>query len=58
MKVKWNFESGYVHRIPDFTLEIDDEEIEGMGDIERENYIDDCVREAFLQRVRYHWKEV
>jgi hypothetical protein len=56
MNILWNFETSYVHRIPDFTLTIDDEELEGLSEKEIEEYIEDAVKHAFENQVQYWWR--
>jgi len=56
VRVKWNFECGYVTRIPDFEVEIPDEDIEGMSEKEKQKYIDDWIKEEFQNRISYYWE--
>ena len=62
MKIKWNIDDGYVNRRPDWELEIDDEELEklteGMTAEEVEEYIEECVEEAFRQTVTFSYVKV
>lgn len=54
--VKWGVDDGYVNRRPDFTLELDEEDFEGMTDTERSNAIDEAVRDEFFNRCALYWK--
>lgn len=58
MKIKWNIETGYVNRIPDWELEIDDEELEGMTEDEIMEYIDRVVYDVFTQTISCTWEAV
>jgi stress-induced morphogen len=59
MKVKWSVEgSGCNYArcgIPDFIIEIPDEDFDGMTEKQREKYIEDWVEEEFRQQVYPYW---
>jgi stress-induced morphogen len=56
MKIKWNIDNGYVHRCPDFEVEIDDEDLEGMTEAERDRYIDEIIQDEFFAKCSLTWK--
>lgn len=55
MIIKWNVDTGYCINIPDWELEIDDEEVEGMTEDEKDDFIDEVVQEAFHNNIGYYW---
>lgn len=56
MIIKWNVDTGYVTRIPDFTLEIDDYELEGLSEEEQNALIDEYVEQEFQNRMNIYWR--
>ena len=62
MKVTWSVEGSGCrqHRcgLPDFEIEIPNEDVEGMTVVQREKYIDDWVNDEFRQQVYPFWKIV
>lgn len=56
MKIKWGWDDGYVGRRPEKTLEIDDEDIEGLSDAERDTFIDECVVDEMHNHVHLYWR--
>jgi hypothetical protein len=56
MKVKWNFDCGYLTRIPDFKLKIPDEDIEGLSNEQRDIVIWEYVQQEFENRIVPHWE--
>lgn len=56
MIIKWNVDTGYVTRIPDFTLEIDDYELEGLSEEEQNRLIDEYVEQEFQNRMNIYWR--
>lgn len=60
MKIKWSVEGAGCNNarcgLPDFEIEIPDEDVEGMSEAQREKFIDDWVQEEFEQQVYPHWE--
>jgi hypothetical protein len=56
MRVKWNFDCGYVMRIPDFNVNVPDEDLEGLSVEEQEKVIEEYVKGEFDNRITYWWK--
>lgn len=55
MKITWEVEDGYCGKSRPQETKIEDEELEGLNDEERENYIYDRVQEDFEQTIS--WSE-
>jgi len=58
MKIKWEVDDGYAGKSRPHFFEIDDEELEEVPEDERDDYIDDCVKEEFENKITFHWKVV
>jgi hypothetical protein len=58
MKIKWNIDTGYVNRIPDWELEIPDNELEGLSEQEQDNLIGEYVQEEMANYIYPYWKRV
>ncbi|SFE11210.1 hypothetical protein SAMN04487969_101115 [Paenibacillus algorifonticola] len=56
MKVKWTMSNGYPGAIQSGTIEIAEEELEGLSDDERESYIGEAVWEDAVQYVDTSWE--
>lgn len=59
MKIKWSVEGSGCNNarcgLPDFELEIDDAEVEGLDEEQKEKLIDDLVNDEFSQKVYPSW---
>ena len=51
--VTWEVEDGYCGASRPQTLTIEDYEVEGMDDSEKERYIEDAVHQAFQQEITW-----
>lgn len=58
MKVKFTIYSPFVGADITETFEIDDEELAGMNEEERNKYIDDYCRDWMMQTIEYGWEEI
>lgn len=62
MKIKWSVEGSGCNNarcgLPDFEMEIDDGDLEGMTETQRDKEIDDRVDEEFRQKVYPFWEIV
>lgn len=62
MKIKWSVEGSGCNNagcgLPDFKLEIDDSELEGLDDTGRHNFIDELVQHEFETKVYPYWEIV
>ncbi len=58
MKIRWGFDTGYVMRIPDFEIEIDDEDLEGLTEDEQDKIINEYVEQEFNNQVSFYWSRV
>jgi len=58
MKIKWGIDTGYVINIPDFELEIPDEDLEDLSEEEQNKIIDEYVQDEFDNRMYTYWKRV
>ena len=60
MKVKWSVEGAGCnqHRcgLPDFEIEIPDEDLEDLSESQRDKVIDDWIQDEFDRRVYPHWE--
>jgi len=59
MKITWHIDDGYAGGSRPHTLEIPDEELEGENfhsEEERNDYIDDEVKNAFEQTCSFSWE--
>ncbi len=57
MKIEWGWEDGYVGRRPLQIIDVPEEDLEDLSESDRETVIDEYVKEAFLDQVRYFWKK-
>jgi hypothetical protein len=55
MKIKWNIETGYVQRIPDWTFDVPDEDLEGLDEREQQAVIEEYVQAEFENNIAYRW---
>lgn len=55
MKIRWEISDGYAGGSRPHYTEIDDEDLEGLSEKEKDEYIEDWVRGEFEQRVYYSW---
>lgn len=60
MKVKWYVEGSGCNNarcgLPDFEIEIPDEDVEGLSEAERDRVTDDWVQGEFEQKVYPQWE--
>lgn len=54
MQITWQVDDGYAGAsAPQYTI-IEDEEIEGMSEEEKQEYINKCVQEDFDQNINWY----
>ena len=56
MKIKWGIDDGYVNRRPDWELEVDDEDLDGISKEEQDRVIDEYVNEALFTKINVFWR--
>lgn len=56
MKVKYQYSIPVAGAIISGCMEIDESEIEGMSEEEKENYISDMVWEDIIQNIAWGWE--
>lgn len=57
MKIKWNIDTGYVNKMPDWEFEIDDEDLEGLAGTEREVLIIERIQEEMDNQIHLIFTE-
>ena len=57
MKIKWNIDTGYVHKMPHREMEIDDEDLDGLSLPEREDLIAERVQEQMNNEIVPYYHE-
>ena len=58
MKIRWNIDTGYVHKMPCWEFEIPDEDLHGAEGWELEDIIDDYVQEQMEHHIFPFWSIV
>ena len=59
MRIQWEIDDGYTGRNRPHFLNIDDDELEDYEtEEEREQFIEECVKEEFENTIDYYWKIV
>lgn len=58
MKAKYTIEPSWTHQTHSDVVEIDDEELEGLSDSEREKHITDVITDVVNDNCPWGWEEV
>lgn len=58
MKIRYTIEPGWTHAAYSAEIEIDDEDLDGLSEQEREKAIEECVADAVNNDAPWGWEEV